>query len=227
MLLEESPESWNLVLWKGDAASLLLMSLTLREGSRRAWKSVFWRWAVPDSHMLGLVLWILAKGHARVKHCYWTNFYTKIRKHCFVDADRTENIERKQGAKNIEQRGEACSTSILLASLFLYYCLLLETMSQLAKTKVLPISVLVYIHKALDRKCGLAVERQNINSHCHCFFFKILFIYERHRNTSREREAGSTQGARHGTRFRVSRIRPWAKGGAKPLSHPDCSRCLC
>ena len=30
------------------------------------------------------------------------------------------------------------------------------------------------------------------------------------------------QGARLGTRSRVSRIRPWAEGGAKRLSHPGC-----
>ena len=30
------------------------------------------------------------------------------------------------------------------------------------------------------------------------------------------------QGARYGTRFRVSRIRTWAEGGTKPLSHPGC-----
>ena len=35
-------------------------------------------------------------------------------------------------------------------------------------------------------------------------------------------EAGSMQGARHGTRSRVSRITPWAEGGAKLLSHPGC-----
>ena len=28
------------------------------------------------------------------------------------------------------------------------------------------------------------------------------------------------QGARRGARSQVSRIRPWAEGGAKPLSHP-------
>ena len=32
------------------------------------------------------------------------------------------------------------------------------------------------------------------------------------------------QGAWRGTRSRVSRIRPWAEGGAKPLSHPGCPR---
>ena len=47
------------------------------------------------------------------------------------------------------------------------------------------------------------------------------------RDTQREREAEtgkgkavSMQGAHRGTRSRVSRIRPWAEGGAKPLSHP-------
>ena len=32
-------------------------------------------------------------------------------------------------------------------------------------------------------------------------------------------EAGSMQGARCGTRSLDSGIRPWAEGGAKPLSH--------
>ena len=35
-----------------------------------------------------------------------------------------------------------------------------------------------------------------------------------------EGEAGSTQGARRGTRSRLSRTTPWAEGGAKLLSHP-------
>ena len=50
------------------------------------------------------------------------------------------------------------------------------------------------------------------------FFFKILFIYdgvgggtEREAETQAEGAAGSTQGARRGTRSRVSRIRPWLK----------------
>ena len=46
------------------------------------------------------------------------------------------------------------------------------------------------------------------------------------RNTEREREAekeaGSTQGARHGTQYWVSRIMPWAEASTKPLSHPGC-----
>ena len=37
--------------------------------------------------------------------------------------------------------------------------------------------------------------------------------------TQTERETGSTQGAWCGTQSRVSKIRPWAEGGAKPLSH--------
>ena len=57
-------------------------------------------------------------------------------------------------------------------------------------------------------------------------FFKKDFIYLFMRNTEREREreaegeAGSMQGAWCGTRSRDSRITPWAKGSAKPLSHP-------
>ena len=45
---------------------------------------------------------------------------------------------------------------------------------------------------------------------------------ERERQRHRQGEAGPMQGARCGTRFRVSRITPWAEGGAKPLSHPGC-----
>ena len=43
---------------------------------------------------------------------------------------------------------------------------------------------------------------------------------EREAETQAEGEAGSMQGAQHGTQSRVSRIRPWAEGGAKPLSPP-------
>ena len=45
---------------------------------------------------------------------------------------------------------------------------------------------------------------------------------EREAETQAEGEAGSMQGARHGTWSPVSRIRPWAAGGAKPLSHRGC-----
>ena len=52
------------------------------------------------------------------------------------------------------------------------------------------------------------------------------FIHEIHRKreveTQAEGETGSMQGAWHGTRSWVSRIRPWAEGGATPLSHPGC-----
>ena len=57
------------------------------------------------------------------------------------------------------------------------------------------------------------------------FFFKdfiYLFRGKGVAETQAEGEAGSTQGAQRGTRSSVSRIRPWAEGGAKPLSHQDC-----
>ena len=59
-------------------------------------------------------------------------------------------------------------------------------------------------------------------------FFKdfYLFIHERHKEreaeTQAEGEAGSMQGARYGTRSRVSRITPLAEGSAKLLSHQGC-----
>ena len=63
------------------------------------------------------------------------------------------------------------------------------------------------------------------------FIFKgffLLFINERHTKreaeTRAEGEAGSMQGARRRTRFWVSRITPWAEGGAKPLSLRGCPR---
>ena len=45
---------------------------------------------------------------------------------------------------------------------------------------------------------------------------------EKEAETQAEGEAGSMQGARRGTRSRVSRITPWAEGKAKPLGHPGC-----
>ena len=69
-------------------------------------------------------------------------------------------------------------------------------------------------------------------SHLGCPFFKFFkyFIYlfmkdterEREADTQAEGEAGSTQGARRGTWSQVSRITPWAEGGAKLLSHWGC-----
>ena len=53
-----------------------------------------------------------------------------------------------------------------------------------------------------------------------------LFIHERHgereAETQAEEEAGSMQRTRCGTPSWVSRITPWAEGGAKLLSHPGC-----
>ena len=62
------------------------------------------------------------------------------------------------------------------------------------------------------------------------FFFFLSFIYlfmrdtQREAETQAEGEAGSMQGAQHGTRFPVSRMRPWAEGSAKSLSYPGCPR---
>ena len=58
------------------------------------------------------------------------------------------------------------------------------------------------------------------------FFLRFyLFIHEIEREREREveGEAGSMQGARRGTRSQVFRIRPWAEGSAKLLSHPGCA----
>ena len=49
---------------------------------------------------------------------------------------------------------------------------------------------------------------------------------EREAETQAEEEAGSMQGARRGTQSQVSRIRPWAENGAKPLSPPGCPQTL-
>ena len=45
-------------------------------------------------------------------------------------------------------------------------------------------------------------------------------MIEREAETQEEGEAGSMPGARRGTRSQDSRITPWAKAGAKLLSHP-------
>ena len=45
---------------------------------------------------------------------------------------------------------------------------------------------------------------------------------EREAETQAEGEAGSMQGAGRGTQSQVSRITPWAEGGAKPLCHRGC-----
>ena len=54
-------------------------------------------------------------------------------------------------------------------------------------------------------------------------FVLEFYLFMRHTEkaeTQAEGEAGSMQGARRGTRSRVSRVTPWTEGGAKPLSHP-------
>ena len=43
---------------------------------------------------------------------------------------------------------------------------------------------------------------------------------QREAETQAEGEAGSMRGAQRGTPSLVSRIMPWAKGGAKPPRHP-------
>ena len=48
---------------------------------------------------------------------------------------------------------------------------------------------------------------------------------EREAKTHAEGEAGSMQGAPCGTRSQVSRITPWAEGGAKPLEPPGLPMC--
>ena len=45
---------------------------------------------------------------------------------------------------------------------------------------------------------------------------------QREAETQAEGEAGSTQGAQRGTQSQVSRIRPWAEGSTKLLSHLGC-----
>ena len=44
----------------------------------------------------------------------------------------------------------------------------------------------------------------------------------REAETQAEGEAGSMQGAQHGTQSQDSRITPWAASGAKPLHHRGC-----
>ncbi|XP_077766113.1 NPC intracellular cholesterol transporter 2 isoform X6 [Canis aureus] len=57
------------------------------------------------------------------------------------------------------------------------------------------------------------------------FIYIIMGDTEREAETQAEGEAGSMQGARRGTRSPVSRITPWAEGGAK-ITEPPCPRLL-
>uniref|UniRef100_A0A8I3PXY9 KRR-R motif-containing protein 1 n=1 Tax=Canis lupus familiaris TaxID=9615 RepID=A0A8I3PXY9_CANLF len=52
------------------------------------------------------------------------------------------------------------------------------------------------------------------------FIYSLETQRERGAERQAEGEAGSTQGARHGTPSWDSRITPWAEGGTKLLSHP-------
>ena len=75
-----------------------------------------------------------------------------------------------------------------------------------------------------------------ISSYILCIFLSFhflksllyLFMGDTHRERQRqaEGEAGAMQGARRGTRSWVSRIRPWAEGGAKLLSHANGTICF-
>ena len=59
------------------------------------------------------------------------------------------------------------------------------------------------------------------------FFFKdFIYLFMKHTETEAEtqaeEEAGFMQGAQRVPRSWVSRITPWAEGGAKLLSHRGC-----
>ena len=76
--------------------------------------------------------------------------------------------------------------------------------------------------------CSNSSHRKATQKITRTFFFLrfYLFIHETHTHTEKERErererlregeaeAGSMQGARCGTQSHVSRITPWAEGGA-------------
>ena len=57
-------------------------------------------------------------------------------------------------------------------------------------------------------------------------FFKDFYLFmrdtERERQTQAEGEAGSMQGAWHGTQSPISRITPWVAGSTKLLCHRGC-----
>ena len=62
----------------------------------------------------------------------------------------------------------------------------------------------------------------------HLFFFfskDCIYLFMRNRDTERGRtqaEGGTGSASLQGAR--ISRIMPWAEGGAKPLSHPGCPK---
>ena len=83
-----------------------------------------------------------------------------------------------------------------------------------------------YLHSlALGSLCkGYPPEIKDIYGSFFSFFKDFIYLFMRDTETEIERqgEAGSMQGARRETRSRVSKITPWTKGSAKPLSHPGC-----
>ena len=54
------------------------------------------------------------------------------------------------------------------------------------------------------------------------FIYLFMRDAQREAETQAEGEVGSMQEAQGGTRSGVSRIMPWAAGGAKPLHHRGC-----
>ena len=54
------------------------------------------------------------------------------------------------------------------------------------------------------------------------FFFKISFIHERERQRHRQREKQAPCREPHVGLSPSLQDQPWAKGSAKPLSHPGC-----
>ena len=81
------------------------------------------------------------------------------------------------------------------------------------------------MHGATHPKQHYPFRAMQTKEHAFNFFFN-LFIYDRHTvrereaETQAEGEAGSMQGARHGTRSRVSRTTPWAEGRRQTTEPP-------
>ena len=71
-----------------------------------------------------------------------------------------------------------------------------------------------------------------VNTYFFFFFLRFyLFIHERHRERERQRHRQREKQApcrepNMGFDPGASRIRPWAEGGTKPLSHPGCPKFL-
>ena len=81
-------------------------------------------------------------------------------------------------------------------------------------------NLLVQLHDRLNR-IWRSIWEPFYHSANSCLFV-CLFVFMRERGRGAEGDAGSMQEAWHGTPSRVSRFRPWAESGTKPLSHPGC-----